>query len=121
MLPDDLNHVRNRKTRWQIQLSLLLSRLTNIVPPLKYLSDSVYINVQKNSGSIDQFSVGKFLNNHSGKQDNLNILPLLCCPLTKADLILSEDANYLHSPAAGRKYPVINKIPLLISSQSEPL
>lgn len=121
VLKDDLNHIRNKKTRWQLKLSLLLSRLTDLIRPLKYLSDSIYIDVRKNSGSIDQSSLNDFLKNHSEKQDNLNIVPLLCCPISKGNLTLSQDANYLVSATAGRKYPIINKIPLLISSQSEPL
>ncbi|HEV3251565.1 MAG TPA: Trm112 family protein, partial [Puia sp.] len=78
-------------------------------------------NVRKNSGGIDQSSLNDFFKNHSEKQDNLNIVPLLCCPISKGDLTLTQDKNYLVSATAGRKFPIINKIPLLISSQSEPI
>lgn len=121
VLPEDLNYIKDRKLRLQIQLSLFLSRFSEIISPLKYLSDSIYITAKKNSGTLDDVSTNAFLQNHYSGQDNLNIIPLLCCPITKTGLQLSEDGNYLLSSAAQRKFPVINRIPILVQSQSEPL
>lgn len=52
---------------------------------------------------------------------NKELLDILCCPLSRADLIL--DGNYLISkdPETRRKYRIEDDIPIMLIDESEEL
>lgn len=122
ILPNDLQYVRKLKSRVLIGLSLSLSWLADRLPLLKYISDSVYIRVGKKGTtdtSTSSMAIDRFLEGHSARNyDNLNIVPMLQCPISRGDLVLSEDRCFLISAKAGMKYPVVNGIPILIRSEA---
>lgn len=120
VLPGDLKYVKRFKDRLGVSMSLTLSKLTNLIPGLKYLSDSIYIEARKPVSSGINDKINEFQKLRSMNQlDNLAILPLLQCPISKTSLILNSDRTYLLSPEAQRKYPIVEDIPILIASESE--
>lgn len=106
--------------------SLLLAKLANRLPFLLPLSDSIYLetrglseDLEDNSSlsSLDSF----FQAHHSDNWSNLSLIDLLCCPITKGPLILSEDRKRLISDKAGVSYPIEEDIPILIDEAASPL
>lgn len=119
VLKEDLKYV-SFKNKLLCTASLLLSALTKVVPGMKYYSDSLYINARKKDGdSSPQESIDKFIRLHKlDPANNLNIIPLLRCPVSGSRLTLSENNKKLLSPEAGIYYPVEDGIPILIRSEA---
>lgn len=85
VLKEDLRYVSVRYW-FSCLASLLLSSLTSIIPALKYYSDSIYIQAKKKSHAEENPKENEFLNLHrSAAFDNLNIVPLLRCPVSRVD------------------------------------
>lgn len=122
ILENDLDFVKDKKTRMQIRLSLALSKLTQVLPFLKNYSDSIYIQSRKKSTENKNESLEAFLQKHEQEEyNNLNLVPLLRCPVSAGDLFLNEDRTYLISTKASKKFPVVNNVPILVRSQAESL
>lgn len=125
ILPNDLRYVKRLRNRMVISLSLSLSWVADRLPLLKYLSDSVYIRVGKQhetEGGMKKDRIRRFLESHAADpMDNLNIVPLLQCPICQGGLELTEDRRHLVSAKAGVKYPVVNGVPIMIRSEAMPL
>jgi uncharacterized protein YbaR (Trm112 family)/SAM-dependent methyltransferase len=95
-------------------LSEALKLVSVIVPPVRWVSDSVFVRAQKSAADHTDVVAAPRLS--SG--DNLAILPLLQCPLTQTLLEHDKKGNRLISRAAGKAYPIIDEIPILIPSQA---
>ncbi len=119
VLPDDLKYAKGLKSRMSIAFSLLLSALTKLVKPLKYWSDSVYVECTKNEPSLNKKAIDEFKMLHATHPGrNLNILCLLQCPLSGGELQLDDTGTRLLSQEAGVYFPVRNNIPILVPSQA---
>ena len=49
------------------------------------------------------------------------LLDILCCPETKADLVLEENSLISTDKNTRRKYRIENNIPIMLSEESEQL
>jgi SAM-dependent methyltransferase/uncharacterized protein YbaR (Trm112 family) len=123
VLPGDAKYARGFKNKSGIVLSRSLSRLFEIIGPLKAFSDSIYIQCYKNNGDKDtENSAARFMEaSRRNPGNNLNIVHILSCPMTKDSLTLSGDGNELISRKAGLAYPIKNDIPILIASEARSL
>ena len=119
VLPSDLKYIKNLKSKLGVIFSLTLSALTNLIPGMKYLSDSIYIKAIKEGFATNTNDIESFLHLHQyNKGNNLNIVPLLRCPISKMNLVLSNDRQFLISENGNIRYPVINNVPILIESEA---
>jgi len=119
VLPGDLKYIKGFKNKFGTALSLFLSKLCSVIPPMKYFSDSIYIKCSKQGPEPADVSVNAFMNLH--KQDpanNLNIVSLIRCPISGGELILDESKKKLISKLANVYYPVINNIPVLVKAEA---
>jgi ubiquinone/menaquinone biosynthesis C-methylase UbiE/uncharacterized protein YbaR (Trm112 family) len=120
VLKEDLKYVPFQQ-KILCTVSLLLSALTKVIPGMKYWSDSIYIHAKKknpektnNTESIDSFM---YLH-HAFPGHNLNLIPLLRCPIYGDELVLSECGKKLISVNNRIYYPVIDDVPILIKSEA---
>jgi len=124
ILKEDLKYV-SLKNKIVTAVSLLGSFGTKILPPLKNISDSLYVKAYKRQQTNDTVNVENikhFLALHKADpSNNLNICALLQCPKTGTDIKLSSDHKKLVSEEAGIYYNVENNIPILIASEAHPL
>ena len=123
VLREDLKYV-TLKNKIMCAMSLLGSSLAKHNTFLKNRSDSLYLKAFKNKSDIsNEVEVTKLFLKAQGENpgNNLNLIPLLQCPVSGGDLILSEDQKSLISLKAGIGYPVVNQIPILISSEASSL
>lgn len=119
VLPNDLQFVVGLKNKLIVLTSLLLTKISSIVTPLKNVADSIYISSTKKEGRQNKQAVETFKQLHAqDPANNLNILSLLQCPVSGGELILDEANSRLISKEAGVYYPVVNNIPILIKSQA---
>ena len=122
ILKEDFNYV-SIKNKIVVIVSLFFSFLASFIPFLKFLSDSIYIKIYKNkiNSNFDHIhnAVSNFLDSHNNNpKNNLNLIHLLQCPISREDLKLSDDKSYLISINSNIKYPIIDGIPILIKSES---
>lgn len=122
VLKEDLKYV-SLKNKVLCSISLAGSALTKVVPGLKYLSDSIYIEAHSNIAKPSQPDhVKDFVNNHLNLPgDNLNVVPLLHCPKSGLPVKLSEDRQMVIVPKAGLYYPVKNDIPNMLITEARSL
>lgn len=125
ILKDDLKYI-SFKNKILSSVSLFGSMLTKFIPGLTKVSDSIYIKAEKNKNTPedinDKNSVALFNASHNiDPSNNLNIIHLLRCPVSKGALILSDDKLSLISSKAGIRFPIINNIPILIHSEATTL
>jgi SAM-dependent methyltransferase/uncharacterized protein YbaR (Trm112 family) len=123
ILKEDLKYV-SFKNKIICLISLLGSFFTQIVPPLKNISDSLYIKAQKKSTNdlIDEEVVNDFIRKHrENPNDNLNICSLLVCPLTGDHLVLNDERDKLINFKLNKFYPIIESIPILVRSEIQSL
>ncbi len=124
VLPEDMKYV-SFKNKVICMASLLSSYLTKIIPPLKYISDSIYIKACKQSenrisSSVDDITL--FLDAHKNDPtDNLNIRFLLRCPISGSSLELNANRTKLIVQKEGIAYPILDGIPIMIESEVEQL
>jgi ubiquinone/menaquinone biosynthesis C-methylase UbiE/uncharacterized protein YbaR (Trm112 family) len=121
ILKEDLKYLNGKKYLLTL-LSLFLSKITNFFPVLTKISDSIYITANKKSISgeniSDSISISEFLKKHSeNPSNNLNLISLLRCPITKSNLELHEN-KFLINSFKSWKYPIIDGIPILIKSEA---
>jgi ubiquinone/menaquinone biosynthesis C-methylase UbiE/uncharacterized protein YbaR (Trm112 family) len=123
ILPGDLKYARGLKNKVVISASRLLTHIAGLIKPLKAYADSIYIKAAKNGNQVSDVEyIDKFLNNHSANPgDNLNIVPLLCCPQSGHPMVLSDDHSEMICQNAGLAYPIRNTIPILVSSEARNL
>ncbi len=122
ILKDDLKYV-SFKNKILSGISLLGSALTNIIPGLTKISDSIYIKAYKNKKALpddnSQNSLSLFNASHSlDPENNLNIIHILRCPVSGGELTLSDNKHSLISLNAGIQFPIINNIPVVIPSEA---
>lgn len=118
VLKDDLKYV-SFKNKILCSASLFLSYLTKLIPHLKNYSDSIYIKAFKKDLSSLNPQINTFLEAHKNLAfDNLNIITLLKCPTYGTSLKVNKNRDKLISEEAGIYYPIINDIPILISSEA---
>ncbi|MBD0287532.1 MAG: methyltransferase domain-containing protein [Bacteroidota bacterium] len=119
ILPNDLQFAKGLKNRLGIGTSLLLSKIAEIIKPLTYFSDSVYIKCNKQTGKANQTILDEFMGLHAkDPSNNLNIICLLQCPISGGDLQWDQANNRLVSLSANVYYPIINDVPILIASEA---
>ena len=122
VLKEDLKYVSLRNKILCLG-SLTGSGLTNIIPGLKHFSDSLYVTAtKKGQNNLLNLAVDTFMKSH--KQDatnNLNIIPLLKCPIHGSDIELSDDKKKAISKGNGIYYPIENSIPIMIDSEHRTL
>lgn len=118
VLKEDVKYV-SLKNKVLCSASLLLSFLTRIIPGLKNYSDSVYIKAFKKGYTPENSNLKKFIDSHNSTNfDNLNIVPLLKCPKYGLSLKIDETRTKAIAEEAGIYYPIVNDIPILISSEA---
>ena len=124
VLKEDLKYV-SFKNKILCSISLFGSFLTKIIPGLKYLSDSIYISVDKKQDADvkeENNGVAEFLKAHSAFPDNnLNLVHILRCPISGGSLKLDSVNNRLISEKANVAFPIENDIPIMIVSEAIPL
>jgi SAM-dependent methyltransferase len=120
VLPDDLGQV-TWKNKPLVALSLLTTAVAKVIPGFKGLADSFYIRVKRNVPVETPQAVLKFIEAHKTGYDNRNIAHLLQCPLTGTDIVFNDDKTFLVSAAAGRRFPIIDGIPVMLPDYSEQL
>ncbi len=123
ILPLDLYYVK-----WYykpiVATSLLLNATSKIVSPLKYVSDSVYIEAKKQA-SNGANSATTLLTTEWKKDvlqkdwNNLAIVPLLKCPVSGSKLVYDADQNRIIATESGLYYPVKNNIPVLLETEKQ--
>jgi len=118
VLKEDLKYVSWRQ-KGPVFVSLLLTRLAELIRPMQYYADSIYARAEKKSQPHLNESLESFLQTHHHSEfDNLNIVPLLQCPISGGELKISPDRTQLISPSAGVYYDVIDNIPILVASEA---
>jgi len=125
ILKEDLKYV-SPKNKIISAISLLGTSIAKILPPLKYISDSIYVKALKDTGDgSDDENMRRrdvfFQLHQQNPKDNLNVWPLLQCPKYGVALTLSPDRKKLIAEKAGIYYPVEKDIPVLISSEGRPM
>lgn len=120
-LPEDLKYVTTRN-KIGCLVSLAVTNTSRILPFLKRHADSIYVKATKELSkyNIAQDTEASKLKDkiiHS-KVNNLDLVPLLCCPIHKEPLTLSDSREFLVAEKARIKYPVIDDIPILIASEA---
>jgi ubiquinone/menaquinone biosynthesis C-methylase UbiE/uncharacterized protein YbaR (Trm112 family) len=95
--------------------SLLLSQSSRVLPGLKRLSDSVYVRAKKTGGPIPLESAA-----WPAGADNLELVPLLRCPLTHRPLHVSG-SDALVTDDGSVSYPVVDGIPVLLAAEARRL
>lgn len=119
ILKSDLKYVTGLKNKITVASSLLLTSISSIIPFLRKFADSIYVQVEKSENEIDQNAIDLFIKLHSAdSQNNMNILPLLACPLSQEGLVMSEDGKELLAYKSQLAYPIIDQIPILIPSEA---
>ncbi len=90
-----------------VAASLILTLLSRIVPGLKRISDSIYVQGRKPSGP----------NGDSGpsRLDFLQFVNILRCPLSRSPLEFDWERGQLISREAGLAYSVEDGVPILLS------
>ncbi len=122
VLPGDYKYALGLKNKMGILLSRSLSKIFETVGPLKTFSDSIYIKCYKDGDRIINEDVKKFRDAHQNNAgNNLNIIHLLCCPVTNQKVFLSEDRREVISPKANLAYPIKNGIPIMIADEARGL
>ena len=122
ILKDDLKYV-SFKNKILSGISLFGSMLTNIIPGLTKISDSIYIKAYKDKNTSEEGtsinSIQLFNASHNlDPSNNLNLIHILRCPVSGGDLTISEDRKKIISQNASLTYPVINNIPILIAGEA---
>lgn len=121
VLPEDLKYV-TFKNKILCAISLTGVKICKIVPALNSLADSIYVKAVKEQSSCELISKRALMDfrelNEKKEFSNLNIVPLLHCPISKGALYRSQGGDFLISDKAGVKFPVYNDIPILINSEA---
>jgi hypothetical protein len=115
--------VKGIKNKAIIVVSRALSNLAALVPPMKSIADSIYIKSVKHGGADASALKAKqeFHEAHAmNPSDNLNIVPLLRCPVTGQVVSLSDNRTEVISRFARLAYPIKNNIPIMIASEARP-
>jgi uncharacterized protein YbaR (Trm112 family) len=100
-----------------ILTSELLKTLARVLPPVRWLSDSVFVRSVKAGSRLNRKEiVSQFSPDH-----NLWVLPWLACPVSRGPLEYDEGSHTLISRLAGLRYPIDGDIPLLIAESAIPL
>ncbi len=120
-LPEDLRYV-SFKNKLACAVSLTATAVSKRFPFLKKQADSIYVKARKKeslrSGESNH-ELNEFKNRIGTVEfNNLDLVPLLRCPVGKGPLILSDNKEFLISENARLKYPVIDSIPILIASEA---
>jgi uncharacterized protein YbaR (Trm112 family)/SAM-dependent methyltransferase len=123
ILPLDLQYVK-----WYykpaVATSLLLTATSKLITPLKYIADSVYVVARKQHAATKPNTdhVAEWKQSIKNKAwNNLDIVPLLCCPVSGSSLVHDKDQNRLVTTTGGLYYPVRNNIPVLLAGESKSL
>jgi uncharacterized protein YbaR (Trm112 family) len=115
ILPDDLPHVPKRFAPL-ILGSIGLTALSRWLPPMRRLADSVYVSgVKAQNGRPVAPSVEI---RESAQPSNLDVVPLLRCPVTGSELSFDPKRARLIS-RSGVRYPVRDDIPILLPEYAE--
>ena len=120
VLKEDLKYV-SAKNKLFCAISLFGSLMTEVIPPLKNISDSLYIKIKSQNDRIDMDARKEFFRHDTGNFDNLNVLYLCRCPKYGGKLVMSKDRKKAISEEAGIYYPIYNDIPILIKSEAVPI
>lgn len=119
VLKEDIRYV-NGKNKLLCMVSRALTNLCRLIPTLIQKADSIYIRAYKDDGDLNSEALTEFHKLHKSRPgNNLNILPLLSCPITQQPMELCpEDAGYLINQSRTLMYPVIDSIPIMIRSEA---
>jgi SAM-dependent methyltransferase len=112
LLPVDLRFVPVRY-KAVVLASLALTALSRLAPPLKYAADSVYVRGDK-PGVAEAPAAGP----RRERGDNLDVVPLLRCPVSGGELQYEPAQERLVCAAAGLAYPVVDTIPVLLADRA---
>jgi ubiquinone/menaquinone biosynthesis C-methylase UbiE/uncharacterized protein YbaR (Trm112 family) len=116
VLPEDLKYVSWKK-KPLVAISLFFSGLSKLIPGMKNWSDSIYLISKKKNQDQQIDYRAPFLKAHS-QNDNLSIVHLLRCPFTGGSITITNDRKYLLSEKAGKKFPIIDDIPVLLKHKA---
>jgi ubiquinone/menaquinone biosynthesis C-methylase UbiE/uncharacterized protein YbaR (Trm112 family) len=122
-LKEDLKYV-SFKNKLMCLASLTATQIANIISPLSYFSDSLYIKAKKKSTNTEllRSSVDNFLKLHAADpNNNLNVVELLRCPRSGSSIELNDDKTRAISKGNGIYYPIENGIPVMIATEARSL
>ena len=117
ILPGDLAYARGMKNKAIIAASRALSKIADVIKPMKAVSDSIYVKSTKREtqGDLYKWKLLDFLTLHrQDPRNNLNIVPLLACPYSGDAVILSDNRQEVICVASGFAYPVKDGIPIMV-------
>jgi SAM-dependent methyltransferase len=108
VLPEDLKYVTWKK-KPLVAASLAATAISKLIPGTNEFADSLYFECRRSGPVEPPASMQNFLSAHKRGYNNLNIVHLMQCPYTGGELVLHD--NYLISPKAGVKFPILQNVP----------
>ena len=124
VLPGDFKYATGWINKAGILMSRSLTRFFDVIPPLKAISDSIYISCVKQikEKNDDRENISKFLKAHAANPcNNLNLVHILCCPATQGPVRLSEDGTEIISERARLAYQIKNDTPIMVTTEARSL
>jgi SAM-dependent methyltransferase/uncharacterized protein YbaR (Trm112 family) len=119
LLPVDLGFVPLRY-RAVVLASLTLTSLSRWLPPLQYCADSVYIQGDKPRTAGDNATNEPLSGNLYHCRNNLDIVPLLRCPVSGGVLDYDKEKERLVCSTSRLAFPVVDTIPVLLAGEAVP-
>lgn len=119
VLEEDLMYV-SLKNQILCSFSILLTKAAKIIPGMMNYADSVYcMGYKRSEDHTIRSGYEVFRKLHKmNPADNLNIVSLLKCPKYGGDVSLSADRKRVIAEGAGIYYPIVNGVPIMISSEA---
>jgi uncharacterized protein YbaR (Trm112 family) len=91
-----------------------------MLPGLARYADSIYVEAGKKGGVLHTEALHRFgLAHAKNPADNLNLVHLLQCPVSAQALCIADDRQTLRTADGSLSYPVVEGIPVLISSEAK--
>lgn len=120
VLKEDIFYV-GWKNKILCLISRMLTRVSGISRKMKGKADSIYVKATKNPGLKNEECISEFMDAHRVNPDNnLNIIYLLRCPNSMEPLkMIDSDEEFIYNQSETYRYPVMNKIPVIIKSEAE--
>jgi SAM-dependent methyltransferase len=100
-----------------VAASELLKFAAKFLPPLRWLSDSVFVHSSRPGRSVTPLGAASPF----GQDHNLWILPWLQCPVAHCPLDYDRASHTLISRGAGLRYPIDHDVPLLLEASAAKL
>jgi ubiquinone/menaquinone biosynthesis C-methylase UbiE/uncharacterized protein YbaR (Trm112 family) len=117
ILPIDMKYVHT-KYKPLVLSSLLLTKLSDFITPLRLVADSIFVDAVKpidaplNTIQEKQTLTAAFQRNDLSELEFLQ--HIVACPISQSTLTLDSHQKYFVNEVQGVKYPIIQGIPVLM-------